>query len=192
MYRAIRGPLTRVAGNVIMGPFSGIPAAGAVLALYVKQAHDFGFDVSLPTRLILAFGKRVSYSMMFLVLLLCWCAIRAPYQEVTQLPGRRHWVVELLVPGTTRAWQGWGGLVLAVAVCGGLERLFRGVKLSGFEPLTRRVSFGLPPIHIDTFRFNDLAAWPVDPSWLWTSGLAALAMLLVAINAALIGLRRRT
>ena len=186
MYRAIRGPLPRLTGNMLMGPFSGIPGAKASLQVFIEQANMYKIDLSLPVRLMVAYGEPVVYILLAFLSVLGWSCIRAPYQEVTQTPRPGHWLLELLIPGTARVWQGWGGFALGAAFGCILEIVFRGVSLTGFKPFVGDIAFGLPPIRSEFPRPTGFAGWPTDPGWLWTSGPTALLFVIFVVNAVLV------
>jgi hypothetical protein len=177
-----------MAGSMLMGPVSGLRTAGTLFKQDVELADSMQIDLPLPERLVARIGGPAVYLFLAFALFLVWRSLRTPYDKVTLPPGRWHLLLELLFPGTARAWRVWGGLILSLAIWGIIEVVTRNINLRyifsfGFDFGRSGNAFGLPPIAVKAF--NDLK-WPADPGWLWTAGPAFLVVLIFVVNAALV------
>lgn len=174
-YGAIRGSRLHFAGQILRGPFLGVPTH----AKAVGQYNEFNY---YDSRQIPPHG--LADVLLYLVLCspfaVALTALLSPYREVTQPSGRWHWLVELAFPGTARQWGRAGGVLLAVAIWGVLQFLSASHRWTPFGIAgDSKNGFGLPP------SLPDLTGivWPVDPGWFWNHGIFSLAVLVFAANA---------
>ncbi len=178
IYRATRGDLSQFAVRILPGPFI---AARAIKNIGSSYYDRYSLDSPLPIRLAIQFCGLWTWG---LSLILCaWLLIlyRAPYQEVIAAPARGHWLLELVVPGTSRRWKVWGGLLLTFFVYGVLETAFH---------RSTHTWFTLTPIGSRALGLSDAmlpdvqGVWPPDASSrFWTLGPEFLAALIFALNA---------
>jgi tetratricopeptide (TPR) repeat protein len=176
-YRVARGNLSRFAGRLLMGPFS-VALSAAFVSELVNDA-----EAERWARYERLFGYLYVASVLALVLL----ALLSPYAEVTQPPGRRHWVLELLLPGTAHRWGRWGGIVTSIIALTTLELVsMRRPWIPYFldsAALTR--VYGLPG-SIDPLRGKLYGVWAVDMPWAWPYLLVGVIVMIYGWNAAIV------
>lgn len=110
-----------------------------------------------------------------------------PYREVTQPPGKRHVVWEVLFPGTSPVWHLFGGLVLIAWTCLVIQDLlleFIGTPymITGIA-IPSTLAFGVPPPDMPGGIFG-----LINPSWVWVYLAPAV---LFAVNLVLVLRTRR-
>jgi tetratricopeptide (TPR) repeat protein len=182
-HRAQRGSYSHIAGRAARGPYPGWLSLEK-LAL-VHQDRSFSNDSSL-----LFFGVVGIWGGAGVFLVLFAGAIISAERKVSQSPGRFHWLLELLLPGTSRQWGYFGGLVLAISFWAAIEFLtvqqlwttpsdmaWGPFEIAGGVGRT----FGLPPSSPAW-----TSPWPVELGWFWETGTAWLAVAAFAINAILV------
>jgi hypothetical protein len=108
-----------------------------------------------------------------------------PYREVTQPPGKRHWVWEMVFPGTAPLWHVFGGLVLIAwtyLVIQDLCLIFIGTPylITGIS-IPSTVGYGVPDPARGIYSL-------INPSWVWVYLAPAV---LFAVNLVLVLRARR-
>jgi hypothetical protein len=105
----------------------------------------------------------------------------SPFRALTQPPARFHFLLELITPGTSRAWGRPGGLVLAVALLCGVMLLF---PIS--FPEKGRLSYFLPQSVNDELWLSEVSGF-----WRYSRVAAGIVACVYALNLVLVVRQQR-
>jgi tetratricopeptide (TPR) repeat protein len=177
LYRVFRGNLANLTGRMLKGPLSVNLPVEFVSELYTdtEGAH------------FARFARIVRYLYLSSILALVMAALLSPYAEVTQPPGRRHWLIELVLPGTAHGWGRWGGIVTGIMICviveiASMHRPWLAYFMDS-TGLTR--VYGLPA-SIDPLQGKWYGVWAMNMPRFWPYLLVTVIVVIYGVNAAMV------
>jgi hypothetical protein len=173
---AVRGTWLRRGLRIVQGP---IFTFGAIRNIHVSDASMNVFPVG-PVK-IRSLLTPLWYFGMYGSLALVLSLMVSPFRALTQPPARFHFLLELITPGTSRAWGRPGGLVLAVALLCGVMLLF---PIS--FPEKGRLSYFLPQSVNDELWLSEVSGF-----WRYSRVAAGIVACVYALNLVLVVRQQR-